>query len=126
MEYRELKLIKNLDGHGTINYKICLPTKWIKKLNLEKEEKVVVCSTDTSIIIINKEEFKMKEKYYTVENGVKQLTWIARDIKTKEVVKEFANMTDALKYVNENENTELYDRTTKKVWEFERRNYDKK
>ena len=26
MEVRELKLIKNKDGHGTVNYKICLPT----------------------------------------------------------------------------------------------------
>ena len=61
MEYRELKLIKNKDGHGTINYKICLPTKWIKNLNLEKEEKVIVYIKNNSIIIKNKEDFKMEE-----------------------------------------------------------------
>ena len=61
MEYRELKLIKNKDGHGTINYKICLPTKWIKNLNLEKEEKVIVYTKNNSIIIKNKEDFKMEE-----------------------------------------------------------------
>ena len=35
-------------------------------------------------------------------------------------------MIEGLKYVNENENTELYNRTSKKVWEFKRRNYERK
>ncbi len=63
----------------------------------------------------------VKTIYYTVENGIKNLEWIARDIETKEVVKEFEDMQQALKFVNENENTELYDRTTKQVFEFIRR-----
>lgn len=61
MEKRELKLIKNKDGHGTINYKICLPTKWVKFLKLDKEEKVTVLLKDNSIIIKNKEDYKMEE-----------------------------------------------------------------
>lgn len=63
----------------------------------------------------------VKTIYYTIENGIKKLEWIARDIETKEVVKEFEDMQQALKFVNENENTELYDRTTKQVFEFIRR-----
>lgn len=63
----------------------------------------------------------VKTIYYTIENGIKNLEWIARDIETKEVVKEFEDMQQALKFVNENENTELYDRTTKQVFEFIRR-----
>lgn len=63
----------------------------------------------------------VKTIYYTIENGIKKLEWIARDIKTKEIVKEFEDMQQALKFVNENENTELYDRTTKQVFEFIRR-----
>lgn len=63
----------------------------------------------------------VKTIYYIIENGIKNLEWIARDIKTKEIVKEFEDIQQALKFVNENENTELYDRTTKQVFEFIRR-----
>jgi ribosomal protein L7Ae-like RNA K-turn-binding protein len=62
-----------------------------------------------------------KEIYYTIENGEKKLTWIARDTETKEVVKEFTDMIEGLKFVNKNENTELYNRTAKDVFEFIRR-----
>lgn len=61
MEVRELKLIKNKDGHGTVNYKICLPTKWVKSLELEKKEKVVIYMQNNTIIIKNKEDFEMEE-----------------------------------------------------------------
>ena len=61
METRELKLIKNKDGHGTTNYKICLPTKWVNFLGLDKEEKVAVCLYDNSIIINSKGDLKMEE-----------------------------------------------------------------
>ena len=62
-----------------------------------------------------------KEIYYTIENGEKKLTWIARDTETKEVVKEFTDMIEGLKFVNKNENTELYNITAKDVFEFIRR-----
>lgn len=62
-----------------------------------------------------------KEIYYTIENGEKKLTWAARNIETKETVKEFTDMIEGLKFVNENENTELYNRTAKDVFEFVRR-----
>lgn len=62
-----------------------------------------------------------KEIYYTIENGEKKLTWVTRNIETKETVKEFTDMIEGLKFVNENENTELYNRTAKDVFEFIRR-----
>lgn len=62
-----------------------------------------------------------KEIYYTIENGEKKLTWVARNIETKETVKEFTDMIEGLKFVNQNENTELYNRTAKDVFEFIRR-----
>ena len=61
METRELKLIKNKDGHGTTNYKICLPTKWVNFLDLDKEEKVAICLDNNSIIIKSKGDLKMEE-----------------------------------------------------------------
>ena len=81
MEYRELKLIKNKDGHGTINYKICLPTKWIKNLNLEKEEKVIVYTKNNSIIIKNKEDFKMEEMLKELNEELlnKEMTLVEMD-----------------------------------------------
>lgn len=60
----------------------------------------------------------VKEKYYTIENGVKKFEWVARDIKTKEIIKDFENMQEGLKFVNNNENAELYNRSLKQVFEF--------
>lgn len=87
MEYRELKLIKNKDGHGTINYKICLPTKWIKNLNLEKEEKVIVCTKNNSIIIKNKEDFKMEEMLKELKEELlnKEMTLVEMDNKVERI-----------------------------------------
>ena len=63
----------------------------------------------------------VETKYYVVKNNKKELEWIARDIETKEVVKEFPDIEEGLKYVNKNENTELYSRATKNVFDFIRR-----
>lgn len=63
----------------------------------------------------------IKHKYYSVENGVKKFEWVARNIKTKEVVKEFENLQDGLKFVNDNKDVELYSRSLKQVFEFIKR-----
>lgn len=55
MEKRNLKLIANKDGHGTINYKIALPKIWIDKMNLNEEKRNVVVSFDKNKIIIEAE-----------------------------------------------------------------------
>lgn len=81
MEVRELKLIKNKDGHGTTNYKICLPTRWVNFLKLEKEEKVIVYMKNNSIIIKNKEDFKMEEMINELKENLlnKEMTLLEMD-----------------------------------------------
>lgn len=54
MEKRNLKLIINKDGHGTINYKLSLPKTWINKMNLSEENRNVIVSFDENKIIIEK------------------------------------------------------------------------
>lgn len=97
MEYRELKLIKNKDGHGTINYKICLPTKWIKNLNLEKEEKVIVYTKNNSIIIKNKEDFKMEEMLKELKEELlnKEMTLVEMDNKVERITESTTSLFDA-------------------------------
>lgn len=67
-EKRELKIIKNKDGHGTMGYKIALPSKWVKQLGLDTgaDNYATVILKDNSIIIKNKEDFVM-------ENMIKEL-----------------------------------------------------
>ena len=94
MEYRELKLIKNKDGHGTINYKICLPTKWIKNLNLEKEEKVIVYTKNNSIIIKNKEDFKMEEMLKELNEELlnKEMTLVEMDNEVERITESTSSL----------------------------------
>lgn len=96
MEYRELKLIKNKDGHGTINYKICLPTKWIKNLNLEKEEKVIVCTKNNSIIIKNKEDFKMEKMLKELNEELlnKEMTLVEMDNEIERITESTTSLFD--------------------------------
>lgn len=54
MEKRNLKLIINKDGHGTINYKLSLPKTWINKMNLSEKNRNVIVSFDENKIIIEK------------------------------------------------------------------------
>lgn len=96
MEYRELKLIKNKDGHGTINYKICLPTKWIKNLNLEKEEKVIVYTKNNSIIIKNKEDFKMEEILKELKEELlnKEISLVEMDNEVERITESTSSLFD--------------------------------
>ena len=96
MEYRELKLIKNKDGHGTINYKICLPTKWIKNLNLEKEEKVIVYTKNNSIIIKNKEDFEMEEMLKELKEELlnKEFTLVEMDNTVERITESTSSLFD--------------------------------
>ena len=58
MEQRRIKIIQNKDGHGSTNYKISLPKKWIDKI-FEAEnntEKHVVLEFDGDNAIILKKE----------------------------------------------------------------------
>lgn len=65
-EIRNLKIIRNKDGHGTIGYKITLPSKWIKSMGLDTQDYATLIFKDNSIILKNKEDFEM-------ENIIKEL-----------------------------------------------------
>ena len=97
MEVRELKLIKNKDGHGTINYKVCLPTKWIKYLELEKEEKIIVYINDNSIIIKSKGEFKMEQILEKLNEELlnKEMTLLEMDNLAEEITESTSSLFDA-------------------------------
>ena len=58
MEKRILRIIKNKDGHGTINYKLSLPKKWIEEMGVTDNVSV---EFNNNKIIIYKEETKMKK-----------------------------------------------------------------
>ena len=97
MEVRELKLIKNKDGHGTINYKVCLPTKWIKYLELEKEEKIIVYINDNIIIIKSKGEFKMEQILEKLNEELlnKEMTLLEMDNLAEEITESTSSLFDA-------------------------------
>ena len=65
-EERNLKIITNKDGHGTTNYKICLPAKWVKDMNTQNVSLVydyytkTITLTDVELYKFNKilEELK--------------------------------------------------------------------
>ena len=62
METRTLKLIKNKDGHGTINYKLSLPKKWIDSMGVTDAVKVEFSNNK---IIIYKEGNSMEKSFKT-------------------------------------------------------------
>lgn len=117
MEYRELKLIKNKDGHGTINYKICLPTKWIKNLNLEKEEKVIVYTKNNSIIIKNKEDFKMEEMLKELNEELlnKEMTLVEMDNEVERITESGTSLFDAESDCIEQNSCSYYIREDKNI-----------
>lgn len=117
MEYRELKLIKNKDGHGTINYKICLPTKWIKNLNLEKEEKVIVYTKNNSIIIKNKEDFKMEEMLKELNEELlnKEMTLVEMDNEVERITESGTSLFDAESDCMEQNSCSYYIREDKNI-----------
>ena len=56
MEKRRIKISENLDGHGSLNYRISLPKKWIEKIfeNIEGE-KFATLQFDEKHIILKKD-----------------------------------------------------------------------
>lgn len=61
MDIRNLKIIKNKDGHGTMGYKIALPSTWIKSMGLDESNYATLIFKDNSILIKNKEDIDMKD-----------------------------------------------------------------
>ena len=97
MEVRELKLIKNKDGHGTTNYKICLPTKWINFLELDKEEKVVVYLDNNNIVIKSKGDFKMDEIIKELKQELlnKEMTLVDMDNEAERITGSTTSLFDS-------------------------------
>lgn len=62
METRTLKIIKNKDGHGTINYKLSLPKKWIESLGIVDKIQV---DFNNNKIIVYKENNNMEKSFKT-------------------------------------------------------------
>ena len=55
METRTIKISENKDGHGSLNYRISLPKKWIETLfENTKSEKFVTLQFDEKQIILKK------------------------------------------------------------------------
>ena len=59
MKKRNLNLIVNKDGHGTINYKIALPKSWLNQMGLSETERNVIISFDDDKILIEKGVYNM-------------------------------------------------------------------
>lgn len=117
MEIRELKLIKNKDGHGTVNYKICLPTKWIKLLELEKEEKVIVYCKNNSIIIQSKGDFKMEQILSELNKELlnKEMTLLEMDNLAEEITGSSTSLFDAEKDCIEQKSCAYYIKEDKNI-----------
>lgn len=55
MDKRKIKISENLDGHGTVGYRISLPKKWIAEIfDKDIKEKYVELKFDGEKIIIEK------------------------------------------------------------------------
>ena len=82
MERRKINLSTNKDGHGTVGFRVALPTSWVKQLGFSTEDKKAVIELDENKIIIKKETINMLliKKYggrydyenydYELENGI--------------------------------------------------------
>lgn len=118
MEKRELKIIKNKDGHGTMGYKITLPSKWVKCMGLDsnKEDYAIVIFENNSIIIKNAEDYKMENiinelkeellnkefKLVDMDNTVERITgstWSVFDC-----INDCLEQTSCAYYIKENKN----------------------
>lgn len=117
MEVRELKLIKNKDGHGTVNYKICLPTKWVKSLELEKNEKVVIYMQNNAIIIKNKEDFEMEEMIKELKEELlnKEMSLLEMDNEAERITGSTTSLFDAESDCMEQNSCAYYIRTDKDI-----------
>lgn len=58
-EIRNSNLILGKDGHGSLTTKISLPTKWIKELGFNLEDKQAIIEISNNKIVIRKKDFNM-------------------------------------------------------------------
>lgn len=104
---RHQKLIVGKDGHGSDTFKISLPTDWIKKINMNKNEIFSIIELEDNKITIKKEIKKMlliEDEHgkwvnsfydYRLENGILlfeqdwngEIYMEALDSKTEKIIK---------------------------------------
>lgn len=120
MKRRNLKLLINKSGRGTEDYRITLPTKWIKEMQLSSEDRKVIVSFEDNKIIIEKGEIKMFEviKFFDVyrkdllnKYGSDNYGFYGDyNVTTEEVLAKFATEKEAKEFAKKqyDENTEKY------------------
>lgn len=101
-EERDLKIITNKDGHGTTNYKICLPAKWVKDMNTQNVTLVYDYYTKT-ITLTDVEVHKFNKMLEELRAELqKEKTLLDLDIIAQTILKSdnslFDNEEESIKY----------------------------
>lgn len=101
-EERNLKIITNKDGHGSTNYKICLPAKWVKDMNTQNVTLVYDYYTKTITLTdveVNKFNKMLEELRAELQ---KEKTLLDLDIIAQTILKSdnslFDNEEESIKY----------------------------
>lgn len=72
MERRKINVSMNKDGHGTVGYRISLPTQWIKKMGFTEDDLSSLAEFNDNTIIIKKASAD-DEKQLLLEKAEKML-----------------------------------------------------
>ena len=101
-EERNLKIITNKDGHGSTNYKICLPAKWVKDMNAQNVTLVYDYYTKT-ITLTDVEVHKFNKMLEELRAELqKEKTLLDLDIIAQTILKSdnslFDNEEESIKY----------------------------
>lgn len=101
-EERNLKIITNKDGHGSTNYKICLPAKWVKDMNAQNVTLVYDYYTKT-ITLTDVEVHKFNKMFEELKTELQEeKTLLDLDIIAQTILKSdnslFDNEEESIKY----------------------------
>lgn len=101
-EERNLKIITNKDGHGSTNYKICLPAKWVKDMNTQNVTLVYDYYTKT-ITLTDVEVHKFNKMLEELKTELQEeKTLLDLDIIAQTILKSdnslFDNEEESVKY----------------------------
>lgn len=101
-EERDLKIITNKDGHGTTNYKICLPAKWVKDMNT-KNVTLVYDYYTKAITLTDVEVHKLNKMIEELETELREeITLLDLDIIAQVILKSnnslFEKEKESIKY----------------------------
>ena len=116
-EIRNLKIIKNKDGHGTMGYKIALPSKWIKSMDLDKTNYATLIFKNNSIVIKNKEDYDMEELVKELKEELlnKELTLVEMDNIAENITQSTTSAFDAINDCLEQKSVGYYIKEDKNI-----------